>query len=315
MPQSDRQAGAQLEPYSKAPLGCHLGSSPADAATTYNRSHVDLGGMNVTFPPILFLGAGQMAEALIRGMLSSGLVGPDQIMATDIRPDRVTYLASELGIRAGADNRSALQFGKLVVSAVKPQDVGGLLAEVGPLLGTERVLVSIAAGVTIASLEAGLPQPTPVVRVMPNTPALVGAGMAAVAVGHHATPEQGELVRRMMASVGQALMLPEYQLDAVTGLSGSGPAFVALFIEGLIDAGVLVGLAREVATTLTLQTVLGTTMMMQSTGRHPAIMKEMVTSPGGTTIAGVQALESGGLRAALMNAIVAATERSKELGQ
>jgi len=149
---------------------------------------------------------------------------------------------------------------------------------------------------------------------MPNTPARLGAGLAAVALCHHADASHGELVLRLMSSVGQALMLPEYQLDAVTGLSASGPAFVAMFVEGLIDAGVRVGLPRDVASTLTLQTVLGTTKMMQSTGRHPAVMKEMVTSPGGTTIAGVHALERGGFRAALIDAIVAATERSKELG-
>jgi pyrroline-5-carboxylate reductase len=268
----------------------------------------------VSFPPVVFLGAGQMAEALIRGTLGAGLVEPHQILATDIRPERLEYLRRELGIRTESDNCRGLPFGRLIVIAVKPQDAGKLLAEITPAMTPGQTLVSIAAGVTLKQLEA-LPPPRPVVRVMPNTPALVGAGMAAVALGTHASPEDGELVRQLMSAVGQAVMLPEYLLDAVTALSASGPAFVALFVEGLIDAGVRVGLPRDVATTLTLQTVLGTTQMMQATNRHPALMKEMVTSPGGTTIAGLHALERGGLRAALMDAIVAATERSRELGQ
>jgi len=288
----------------------------------------------------MFLGAGQMAEALIRGVLAAKLVGPLQIMATDIILERIEYLARELGIRTASSKNEALEFGRLIVIAVKPQDVPALLEEISPLLGDDHVVVSIAAGVTIATLERSLEEPVhppggppgrpggmpdtvsaarlatvPVVRVMPNTPALVGAGMAAVALGHHADASHGELVLQLMSSVGQAVMLPEYQLDAVTGLSASGPAFVAMFVEGLIDAGVRVGLPRDVATTLTLQTVLGTTKMMQSTGRHPAMMKEMVTSPGGTTIAGINALERGGCRAALIDAIVAVTKHSEALGR
>lgn len=267
----------------------------------------------MSFPPIVFLGAGQMAEALIRGVLRAGLVQPGQITATDIRSERLDYLRGDLGIQTSSDNLAALPSGRLIVIAVKPQDAGGLLGQIAPAMSSEQTLVSIAAGVTLKQLE-GLPPPRRVVRVMPNTPALIGAGMAAVAPGTRATTEDTELVLRLMGSVGQAVKLPEYQLDAVTALSASGPAFVALFVEGLIDAGVRVGLPRDVATTLTLQTVLGTTRMMMDTARHPALMKEMVTSPGGTTIAGLHALERGGLRGALMDAILAATERSRELG-
>ena len=269
----------------------------------------------MSFPPILFLGAGQMAEALMRGVLQAGLLSAPEIMATDVRASRLETLTAELGIRTQLDNRAALPFGRIILIAVKPQDVPSLLAEVGSLIGPEHIVVSIAAGVQTGTIEQALPGPTPVVRVMPNTPALVGAGMAAVALGRHASPEDGEVVRHLMTSVGRAVVLPESQIDAVTALSGSGPAFVAMFVEGLIDAGVRVGLARDVATTLTLQTVLGTAQMMQATERHPAVMKEMVTSPGGTAIAGVHALEAGGLRATLMNAIIAATERSRQLGQ
>ncbi len=269
----------------------------------------------MSFPPVVFLGAGQMAEALIRGVLRAGLLSPGEIMATDVRASRLETLGAGLGIRTEADNRAAIGFGRLVLIAVKPQDVAGLMAEVGPELTPEHVVVSIAAGVSTALIEQHLPKPVPVVRVMPNTPALVGAGMAAVALGSHASTEDGELVKALMSAVGQAVMLPEYQLDAVTALSASGPAFVAIFVEGLIDAGVRVGLARDVATTLAVQTVLGTAQMMQTAGHHPAVVKDMVTSPAGTTIAGVHALEAGGLRATLMNAIVAAYERSRQLGQ
>ncbi len=269
----------------------------------------------MSFPPIVFLGAGQMAEALIRGVLKAGLVRPDELIATALRPGRLNYLKGELGISTSTDNRAALRFGRLIVVAVKPQDVPKLLADVGPLIGAEQVLVSIAAGVPIARLERDLAGPVPVVRVMPNTPSLIGAGVAGLSLGSHAGPADGELVQRLMGAVGEAVVLPESQLDAVTALSASGPAFVAMFVESLIDAGVRVGLPRNVATVLTLQTVLGTTRMMQETGRHPAAMKEMVTSPGGTTMAGIHALERAGLRVALLDCIVAATERSKELGR
>ncbi|MCC7104344.1 MAG: pyrroline-5-carboxylate reductase [Chloroflexi bacterium] len=267
------------------------------------------------FPPLLFVGAGQMAEALMRGVLRARLLGPDSITATDIRPERLEYLQRELGIQTAADNTTGLSAGEVVLIAVKPQDAGTLLAEIGHLLKPTQVLVSIAAGVTIRRLESGLTPRVPVVRVMPNTPALIGAGVAAVALGTHASPEHGELICALMRAVGQAVMLPEYALDAVTALSASGPGFVALLIEAFIEAGVRVGLARDVSTMLTLQTFVGTAQMIQQTNRHPVQMREMVTSPGGTTAAGLHAMESGGVRAALINAVVAATERSRELGK
>jgi pyrroline-5-carboxylate reductase len=269
----------------------------------------------LSFPPIAFLGAGQMAEALIRGVLRADLVEPRELMATARRPGRLDFLGRELSIKTSLDNREAVTFGRVVVLAVKPQDVPGLLGQVGPLIGPEQILVSVAAGVPIARIERELSGPAPVVRVMPNTPSLIGAGVAALSLGSHASKEDGELVGRLMGAVGRAVVLSEGQLDAVTALSASGPAFVAIFIEALIDAGVRVGLPRDVSTVLTLQTVLGTARMIEETGRHPVQMKEMVTSPGGTTMAGIQALERGGLRGSVIDAIVAATERSKELGR
>ncbi|MFN0073983.1 MAG: pyrroline-5-carboxylate reductase [Chloroflexota bacterium] len=266
-------------------------------------------------PSIVFLGAGQIAEAIIGGVLDSRLVSPSQITATDVRPDRLAELASSLGIRTSHSNTEAASHGEIVILTVKPQDVTRLLAEVGPVLGAEQLVVSVAAGVPIRTIQRSLPGPTPVIRVMPNTPALVRAGMAVLALGEFARPRDEELATKIFSAVGQAVTLPEAYLNAVTGLSGSGPAFVALFIEALIEGGVRVGLARDVATTLAVQTTLGTAQMILETQKHPAILREMVSSPGGTTMAGVHALELGGLRGTVMNAIVAATERSRELGK
>ncbi|MDP8922498.1 MAG: pyrroline-5-carboxylate reductase [Chloroflexota bacterium] len=262
---------------------------------------------------LVFIGAGQMAEAIVRGVLDAGLVTPDRVTMTDVRPQRLEQLRA-LGVRGETENRAALGQGDVVVLAVKPQDVTTVLADIGPHVTTDQLVVSIAAGVPIATLESGLERAVPVVRVMPNTPCLVRAGMAAVARGTHASPEHEATVLRIFNATGKAVALPEKQLDAVTALSGSGPGFIAVLIEALIDGGVRVGLARDVATTLAVQTTLGTAQLIAETGEHPARVKDMVTSPGGTTIAGIHALERAGVRAALIDAIVEATERSRELG-
>ena len=267
------------------------------------------------FPRLAFLGAGQMAEALIRGVLAGGLVGPDRVMASDVRPERLDQLAAAMSIHTSNDNAVAARFGEVIVLAVKPQDLDGLLWEVGPLVQSSQIVVSIAAGVPLQRIEAALHEQVPVVRVMPNTPCLISEGMAVLALGSHATRAHEELVLRIFRAVGQAITMAESYLDAVTALSGSGPAFVSVVIEALSDAGVRVGLPRDVATQLAIQTVLGTARLLRETGQHPARLKEMVTSPGGTAIAGVHALERAGLRAALIDAVVAATERSRELGR
>jgi pyrroline-5-carboxylate reductase len=266
-------------------------------------------------PSIVFLGAGQIAEAIISGLLNAQLIAPDRITATDVRPDRLDELSGRLGIRTNTVNREAAAHGEVIVLTVKPQDVPKLLGDVGALLGAEQLVISVAAGVPIRVIQKSLPGPTPVIRVMPNTPALVGAGMAVLALGEHARPRDEALATQIFSAVGKAVTLPESYLDAVTGLSGSGPAFVALFIEALIEGGVRVGLARDVATTLAVQTTLGTAQMIMETQRHPAVMREAVSSPGGTTMAGIHALEQGGIRGLIMNAVVAATERSRELGR
>jgi pyrroline-5-carboxylate reductase len=266
-------------------------------------------------PPIAFLGAGQMAEAFVRGLLGAQLVEAEKVWVSDVRPQRAPDLARQLGVRAAPNNLEAVQAAELVLVSVKPQDVPGLLGEVGADVRADQLVVSIAAGVTLHTLERLLPHHPPVIRVMPNTPALVQAGMAVLAPGTRATSEHEAVALRLFGALGRAIVLPERYLDAVTALSASGPAFLAVVAEALSDAGVRVGLPRDVSHLLAAQTMLGTGRMLAETGMHPALLKEAVTSPGGTSIAGVHAMERGGIRALLMDAIVAATERSAELGR
>jgi len=266
------------------------------------------------FPTIAFLGAGQMAEALVRGLLRAELVAPQRVMMTDVRTERLEVVRA-LGVRTGHHNADALAFAEMLFLTVKPQDVPTVLDEIGPSVSSDHVVVSVAAGVPIARVQAALPGRTPVVRVMPNTPCLVGAGMAVLALGPFATEREEQLVLRIFTAVGRALTQPEARLDAVTALSGSGPAFFSVILEAFVDAGVRVGLPRDVATELAVQTALGTARMLLETGRHTGQMKDMVTSPGGTAIAGLHQLERGGLRGLIMDCVQAATERSRELGR
>jgi pyrroline-5-carboxylate reductase len=263
-----------------------------------------------------FLGAGRMATALARGWISAGLLSPDQCRASDpIQTARQTFSA-ETGCSAGEDNRAIVAAADLLVLAVKPQSMASLMTEIRPDLGQHSLLiVSIAAGVTLRQLTEGLGAGVRLIRVMPNTPCLVGASASGYTPGAGATPEDIACVDRLLNAVGRAFRVPEHLLDAVTGLSGSGPAFVYLMIEALSDGGVRVGLPREVATALAAQTVLGAARMVLETGQHPGPLKDAVTSPGGTTIAGLHALERAGVRGALMDAVEAATRRSTELGK
>jgi pyrroline-5-carboxylate reductase len=260
-----------------------------------------------------FLGAGRMATALGRGWLAAGLVTPDRLLASDPVPQaRATFL-KEAGGRAGADNREVVAGSDLLVLAVKPQTMPALLAEVRPHVTPRHLVVSIAAGITLRQLADGLGPERRLVRVMPNTPCLIGASASGYSPGEGATADDVAVVERLLNAVGRAFRLPEALLDAVTGLSGSGPAFVYVMIEALSDGGVRVGLPRDVATVLAAQTVLGAARMVLETGTHPGALKDMVASPGGTTIAGLHALERGGLRGALMDAVEAATQRAREL--
>jgi pyrroline-5-carboxylate reductase len=266
-------------------------------------------------PPIAFLGAGQMAEAFVRGLLRAELLGAPNVWVSDIRAGRADQLARELGVNAATSNLEAVSHADLLLVSVKPQDVPALLDEVGADVRSDHLVISIAAGVTLRTLERRLPHHPPVIRVMPNTPALVQTGMAVLAPGARATQEHAATALRLFGALGRAIVLPERHLDAVTALSGSGPAFLAVVAEALSDAGVRVGLPRDVSHLLAAQTMLGTGRMLADTGLHPALLKEAVTSPGGTSIAGVHAMERGGIRALIMDAIVAATERSSELGR
>jgi pyrroline-5-carboxylate reductase len=266
-------------------------------------------------PRVGFLGGGKMATALIKGLLEARLTTPDRLAASDVLPEARQALAHATGIQVVADNRAVVERSDLVVLAVKPQVMAAVLAEIKPVITPRHLVVSIAAGITLRQLGEGLGADRRVIRVMPNTPCLVGAGASGYCLGSVATPEDGVLVERLLTAVGRAYRLPENLLDAVTGLSSSGPAFVAVVIEALSDGGVRMGLPRDVATALAAQTVFGTAKMILEAGLHPGVLKDMVASPGGTTIAGLHALERGGLRAALMDAVEAATRRAVELGK
>lgn len=262
-----------------------------------------------------FLGAGKMATALAKGWLKAGLISIEKSLASDPLPAARQAFSTETGIRAATINSEVVRSSDLLILAVKPQSMSGLLAEIRPVVSDRHLIVSIAAGITLQQLSTGLGMDRRLVRVMPNTPCLVGASASGYVAGGGATDDDLATVGRLFDAVGRAYRLPENLLDAVTGLSGSGPAFVYVIIEALSDGGVRMGLPRDVATALAAQTVLGSAKMVLETGSHTGVLKDMVASPGGTTIAGLHALERGGLRAALMDAVEAATRRSAELGR
>ena len=262
-----------------------------------------------------FLGAGKMATALAKGFVKAGLVGPDRILASDpVEPARADF-SKGVGAKTSASNLDVLEFATVAVLAVKPDQVESVLAEARGAFSNQHLLISIAAGVPLAKLQSGLGVEARIIRVMPNTPALVAASATAFALGQAAQPQDGELARKLFSAVGLAYKVQEPLLDAVTGLSGSGPAYVYLTIEALSDGGVACGLPRDIATRLAAQTVLGAAKMVLDTGLHPGALKDMVTSPGGTTIEGIHELERAGVRGAFMNAVRAASEKSKGLGK
>lgn len=261
-----------------------------------------------------FLGAGKMATALARGFNRAKLAGPGQITASDPVAAARAAFAKETESKAAASNAEVVQSATVIVLAVKPDQVASVLAEVRTHFTNDHLLISIAAGIPLAKLEGALLGEPRVIRVMPNTPALVGESASAYATGKFATSADAELVQKLFSAVGSAFHVKECLLDAVTGLSGSGPAYVYQFIEALSDGGVAAGLPRDVATKLAAQTVLGAAKMVLETGQHPGALKDMVTSPGGTTIEGLHELEKGKLRGTVISAVRAATEKSKKLG-
>ncbi len=263
---------------------------------------------------IAVIGAGQMGEALVGGWLAAKAAAPEALFATDTSVERRDLMKRRFGIRTGSDNREAAAWADVVVLAVKPQTLDGVVRDLAPALAGKLVL-SIAAGVTIERLAKLVPRGMRIVRAMPNMPVLVREGVSALSFGAGVTESDQQLARRLFEAVGRTVVVDERLMDAVTGLSGSGPAYVFLAIEALADGGVKMGLPRTVADLLAAQTLLGAAKLVLETGEHPAKLKDRVASPGGTTIAGLHRLEQGGFRAALIAAVEAAATRSVELGQ
>jgi pyrroline-5-carboxylate reductase len=262
-----------------------------------------------------FLGAGNMGEAMIKGLIQAGLVDAKAISATDVRTERLAELARQYGIRTAASNAALVAGSDVVILAVKPQIMGAVLKEIGGAVDARTLLISIAAGVHTRTLRGHLGKPARLIRVMPNTPALVLEGVTAIARADGLAAGDLETAEELFRAVGRVVVLDEEALDAVTGLSGSGPAYVAIVVESLADGGVRMGLDRATAMTLAVQTVLGSARLIRETGVHPGQLKDMVASPGGTTIAGIAALEEGGARWTFISAVEKATERSRELGR
>jgi pyrroline-5-carboxylate reductase len=264
-------------------------------------------------PTIAVLGAGKIGEALLSGLLGGGR-RVDELMFTERNAERAHELTTRYGIRA-VDVAVAAKDADVLVVAVKPQDIDPLLDELAPVISPPTLVVSLCAGLPTALYERRLPAGVPVVRVMPNTPAVVGQAMSAISPGGHAEPEHLDIVENMLSAVGKVVRVPESQQDAVTALSGSGPAYFFFLVEAMIDAGILLGLPRAVAEKLIIQSAVGAATMLAETGEHPVTLREAVTSPAGTTIMAIRELERHGVRAALLAAIEAARDRSQELGR
>ena len=271
--------------------------------------------MSVKGKKVGFVGAGNMGEALIKGLVESSLVPADAIVIADSRAARVQQIAEQYGVRAAADNIALVRDADVIILAVKPQIMTPVLREIMPALTNRPLLVSIAAGVSTATIQSVLGKYPRLIRVMPNTPALVLEGATAIARSGELDTDDLETAQEIFAAVGRVVVLEEELMDAVTGLSGSGPAYVAIVIESLADGGVKMGLDRVTAMTLATQTVLGAARLIAETGVHPGALKDMVSSPGGTTIAGIAALEEGGIRTTFIRAVERATLRSRELGR
>jgi pyrroline-5-carboxylate reductase len=262
---------------------------------------------------LAILGVGKLGEAILAGLAHAGAIPMDQVVVTARRPSRAQEVAARYGCRAAECNRAAVEGADITLLSVKPFTVHDVVEEVRDLIEGDHLLISVAAGVATASVERALARNTPVVRAMPNTPALVNAGMTALAGGKHAGEQDLERAQEIFRSVGRCLVLEERHMDAVTGLSASGPAFLYVIIESMAEAGVKIGLPRDVATELAAQTTLGAATMVLETGEHPAKLKDMVTTPAGCTVDGLLELEAGGVRVTLIKAVVEAARRAGEL--
>ncbi|MBT8339513.1 MAG: pyrroline-5-carboxylate reductase [Desulfatitalea sp.] len=262
-----------------------------------------------------FIGSGHMSEALMRGLLNACLIKPERVICADVAPQRLEALSQQLRVRAAPDNGFAIKHADVVIFAVKPQVMHGVLQETADSLDTSKLIISVAAGIPLKAVTGLSDQPLRVIRAMPNVNAMVGESATAIAANEYVTREDFNLALTIFNAVGRCVAVhAEHLLDAVTGLSGSGPAYVFMIMEALADGGVKMGLSREQALQLSAQTLLGAAKMHLDSGTHPAQLKDMVTSPGGTTSAGLHALEKGGLRGTLMDAVERATQRATELG-
>ncbi|MDD4600258.1 Pyrroline-5-carboxylate reductase [bioreactor metagenome] len=268
----------------------------------------------LTSKKIGFIGGGAMAEAIIKGLVNSGLSQPANIIVSDVAVSRLEYLVDKLGVSTMSDNSLTAKQSDILFLAVKPQVIKNVLKSLETAVSESTLVISIAAGICTAMIEEYFPK-SPVIRVMPNTPIAVSAGMSAIALGKNASKDHSEIAINIFSSSGQAIVINEASIDAVTGLSGSGPGYGFLMIDALADAGVKVGLSRQDAITLAAQSLFGAAKMVLETGEHPAKLRDMVTSPAGTTIAGIHVLEQRGVRAALIDAVITATERSAEMGK
>ena len=265
---------------------------------------------------ICIIGAGNMGEALISGLIGSASSRPENIICTDVRKTVLEDIKTKYGVRTSTDNLEAVADSDIVIYAIKPQIMAAVLNETAEKLDMSKIIISIAAGVPMEAIESLLNKKLRLIRVMPNIAAAVKESATAVAAGKHATDEDIKLTMAVFNSIGKTVFIPEnYLMDAITGLSGSGPAYIFLIVEAMADAGVKVGLSRREAYFLSAQTVLGAAKMLMETHEHPGQLRDRVTSPGGTAIAGLATLESGGLRTTLINAVEVAANRSRELGQ
>lgn len=265
-----------------------------------------------------FIGSGNMAEALIKGMINSSIIKPENILTSDVRKDRLEFLHNTYKVQIASDNLDAIKKAGIIILSVKPQTILEVLDQISESANDSKLIISIAAGISLEIIQRALDKEDSkalrLIRAMPNTPALIQTGATAMSKGVNALEEDMKTADEIFSAVGKVVEVNEDLMDAVTGLSGSGPAYIFLIIEALIDAGVKAGLPRDISMTLSVQTVLGAAKLVSESGEHPEKLKDMVTSPGGTTLAGLHALEKGELKVVLMNAVKSATKRSKELG-
>jgi pyrroline-5-carboxylate reductase len=264
-------------------------------------------------PKVAVVGAGKMGEAIISGLLKSGVYNPKDIQAVEIIESRQKYITQTYNVKCHDNTKKAVAFGDVIIVAVEPGVVGKILEQVGPVMKPGRVLVSIAAGVTLDYIQTNLPKEVPVIRVMPNQACLVNEAMITYCPSDNTTEEQVETVTEVLGLLGKVLQLKEKYLNLATGLVGSGPAYIFLIIEALADAGVRLGLPKEISTVLAAQTTLGAAKMVVDTGEHPAKLKDKVATPGGTTVEGLLELERGGLRAVIISAVTKAAQKAKKL--